>query len=262
MAAESGTDHARTHETLTEAARAMRTIESTLRNAVSSHRVSNPLSFNCLDAFIVAATQTHKAVPASSLFLGSLDGEMKVSARLRRGPDTQHSSGKKRTRDDCAERARATCTKIHNIVSVSEEPERNKAQVTLAQDTVEKLLRNVKGPGGEEVFESCGVSLANVQAWTASASAPAQPAVGTPAHRPRMIIACRLAAGVALPLSAMKEALGECFRDGMITTRPESLGPDYQLPLTEHGQAVECRGQRSMLLFAAVPAPAVTRPQE
>lgn len=262
MEAEGGTDHARTHATLTESARAMRTTESTLRNAISSHRVTNPLSFNCLDAFIVAATQTQKAVPVSSLFLGSLDGEMTVSSRLRHRSDTQPSSGKKRTRDDCAERARATCKKLHKIVSVSEEPERNKAQVTLAQDTVEKLLRTVKGPGGEEVFESCGVSLANVQACTASASAPAQPAVGAPARRPRMIIACRLAAGVALPLGAMKAALGGCFRDGMITTRPESLGPDYQLPLTEQGQAVESRGQRSMLLFAAVPDPPAARGRE
>jgi len=249
-------EHAQAHSKLKEAARVLRATESTLRNAISAHKVTNPLSFSSIEAFATSVTQTSKVVRAGQLFLGSLDGQMFVSARLRSEVPAPPAGRKKRSRDDCADRAKATCTKLHKIVSVSDDPARNKEQVDLAQSTIENLLRNVKGPSGEEVFESCGVSLANVQACTASATASV--VASAPARRPRMIIACRLSAGMPLPLGALREALGNCFNDGMITTNPESLGPDYQLPLTEHGKVVERNGQRSMLLFAAVPDPPPT----
>ena len=56
-----------------------------------------------------------------------------------------------------------------------------------------------------------------------------------------------------LPLVVLRRALGECFSDGMVTTKPELLGEAYRLPLSAAGQAIESQGQRSLLLFAAVP---------
>ena len=93
--------------------------------------------------------------------------------------------------------------------------------------------------------------MAVAQQTNASASAPAAAAVGT--QRPRLIVAARLAAGVPVPLLKLRSALGACFKDGMLTTDASTLGPAYQLPLTAAGQAVENAGQRSILLFAAVP---------
>ena len=54
----------------------------------------------------------------------------------------------------------------------------------------------------------------------------------------------------------LRRALGPCFGDGMVTTKPELLGEAYRLPLSAAGQAIESQGQRSLLLFAAVPVPA------
>ena len=244
-------EYTRTHQGIVDAARTLHATESTLRNAVSSHKINTPVTFQSLDSFVTATTQLSGQVKPSQLFLGSLDGDMFVSVRLRPAAPTASASGKKRTRDDCAERAKAACSKLHTMVSKSNDPERNAKQVAYAQATIEQLLRNIKGPGGEEVFESCGVSMANVQDVQASVAASPTPAF-TAMRRPKLIIACRLSAGIPLPLVALREALGDSFRDGMITTKPESLGPAYRLPLTEQGTIVERSGQRSMLLFAAV----------
>ena len=48
--------------------------------------------------------------------------------------------------------------------------------------------------------------------------------------------------------------------DGMMTTNPETLGPEYRLPLSELGRAAEGAGQHSILLFSAVPTPAAPTP--
>ena len=118
---------------------------------------------------------------------------------------------------------------------------------------IEELLRNVRGPQREEVFEACGLSLAPPPSPTAAATNGAANGAATTNARPRRRLACRLAAGVPLPLALLRTALGPCFRDGMLTTRPETLGPEYQLPLSAAGNAIEAAGQRSILLFAAVP---------
>ena len=231
------------HLHLRNAASILSGTDAALRNQVSSHKVKTPISFQALDTFCINATKPG-GTNASQLYLASLDGGPVISARL--GADsapTQSGSKKKRGRDDAGERAEATCAKL---LRMSAGP--RKTQVELAQKTIEELLRNVRGPRGEEVFEACGVSVAPMATSQASASAPV--ATGM---RPRLIIACRLSSGIPLSLKALRMALGECFKDGMITTQPEKLGPEYQLPLSETGRAVENQGQRSMLLFAAVP---------
>jgi hypothetical protein len=232
-----------THVFLTRAAQILSGSQASLRNNISAHKVKNPISFQALDTFCVNATKPG-GTGASQLFLSSLDGGPVVSARLRVEPESQGRSGKaKRARDDAAERAELACAKLRRLPG-----QLTKAQIDLAQKTIEDLLRGVRGPRSEEVFEACGVSVAPVLTTKASQGVSA-----TAANRPRLIIACRLSAGVPLSLKALRLALGECFKDGMITTHPESLGPEYQLPLTDTGRAVENQGQRSMLLFAAVP---------
>jgi len=242
-------DFANTHQKITSAASILRIQSSQLRNGVSSHRCTNPVSFAALESFIGAATSLLGANAEKRMFLGSIEGVPVVSARLRAAVPEQSVHGsnvggrkKKRSRDDAHERAEAACAKLRK--------HGDKAHIDRAQNAIEQLLRTVKGPGGEEVFESCGVSLATQATHNASASAASPGKI-----RPKVIVAARLSAGVALPLVVMKMALGDCFGDGMITTNPETLGPEYQLPLSAAGKAVEAAGQRSLLLFAAVPEP-------
>jgi hypothetical protein len=236
------------HERVTAACARLKPASSALRNGISSHRVASPASFPALDAF---ATQTLGALGggdgADRVFVGSIDGELIVSARLR-APGAQPTAeapaparSKKRGRDDSADRADRTVAAIRKLLVASDAPVT--AAVGLARASIEALLRDFKGVGGEEIVESCGLSLA--------------PTNGDGGRdRPKLIIACRLSAGVPLPLTVLRRALGRCFADGMITTRPELLGEAYRLPLSAAGQAIESQGQRSLLLFAAVPVEA------
>ena len=225
------------HVHLTRAASILSGTDAALRNQVSSHKVKNPISFQALDTFCINATKPGGAT-ASQLYLASLDGGPVISARLRNEPEPTVRGGKKRGRDDAAERAEAACSKLKRMAQGP-----RIAQIELAQKTIEQLLRHVKGPRGEDVFEACGISVAPV----------ASAAGGSATGRPRLILACRLSAGVPLALKSLRTSLGDCFKDGMITTQPETLGPEYQLPLSDTGRVVENQGQRSMLLFAAVP---------
>jgi hypothetical protein len=236
------------HERVTAACARLRASSSALRNGISSHKVSSPASFPALDAFV---TQTLVALGgaggADRIFMGSIDGELLVSARLR-ADAKQAASGapdaparrKKRGRDDSGDRADRTVADIRKRATGDA---RVLAAVAVARDRIEALLRDFKGVGGEEIVESCGLSLSLANG-------------DGERERPRLIIACRLSAGVPLPLVVLRRALGACFGDGMVTTRPELLGEAYRLPLSAAGQAIESQGQRSLLLFAAVPVEA------
>lgn len=233
------------HTRVTTACTRLKPTTSTLRNGISSHKVASPASFTALDAF---ATQTLAALGggggdgADRIFVGSIDGELIVSARLRaeneRGeaPTPSPPRRRKRGRDDSADRAEQTVATIRRRAS-GDAP--MLAAVARARDAIEALLRDFKGADGSDVVESCGLSLAY-----------------TRGDRPKLIIASRLSAGVPLPLTVLRRALGSCFGDGMITTKPELLGEAYRMPLSAAGQAIESQGQRSLLLFAAVPLPA------
>lgn len=221
------------HGHLSKAAVILSVSESALRNNVSSHHVPSPISFHALNKFCLSATGGGGA-SASQLYIASLDGKPVVSARLKaveRGADARIK--RKRGRDDSGERAKAAVAKLTRIDKI------NKNQLELAETTVRQLLRNLHGPDGEDIFQSCGVSI----------SPPSSSHDG----KPRLIIACRLSAGVPLSLKALRSSLGACFGDGMITTRAEDISAEFQLPLTESGQVVEDSGQKSILLFAAVP---------
>lgn len=240
------------HERVTTACARLKPSSSALRNGISSHKVASPAAFPALDAF---TTQTLAALggagSADRIFMGSIDGELLVSARLR-GDDGKASGEasdaparrKKRGRDDSGDRADRAVADIRKRAA-GDAPVL--AAVALARERIEALLRDFKGVGGEEIVESCGLSLAAAGENGA-------------ASRPRLIIACRLSAGVPLPLVVLRRALGACFADGMVTTKPELLGEAYRLPLSAAGQAIESQGQRSLLLFAAVPVPPAAPP--
>lgn len=288
MVGSSNSSSSETHAQLQKDAELLGASQSTYRNGISAHVCKTSLHFPAIDKFLACVTQRVAGSVDRRLFLGSVDGELHVSVRLRDAPQAggsnddvdgvmlSTSSGKrdkkkKRRLDDSDERAEQTVKGIRAALrrrydsskdvsggggsagaSQPDAPCRtasaaDAAQLELAKSTVAALLSTVKGANGEEVFESCGLSLAPVTTAGGNGGGVAG------GERPRLILACRLSAGVALPLVALRTALGPCFVDGMVTTHPESLSESYQLPLSASGMAVEAAGQRSVLLFAAVP---------
>ena len=248
------------HARIVAAAQTLQPTKSRLRNGISSHRVGGPVAFPVLDSFTERATAALASDPERRLFLGSVDGDLYVSVQVRARADADADADagsepkRKRQRDDCAERAENAVADIRKRVRANPLNCAMLAAVDVARDVIEQLLRTVKGAHREEVVESCGLSMA---AGPHSSASSAGSGGGGSSERPRLIIAARLSAGVPMPLLALKRALGPCFKDGMVTTQPESLGPAYQLPLSAAGKAVEQAGQRSLLLFAAVPIVAV-----
>jgi hypothetical protein len=253
------------HERVTAACAQLAPTASTLRNGISSHKVKAPAAFSDLDTF---ATQTLTILGrggADRVFVGSVDGELLVSARLHKdcpgsvGASTNSRARlKKRGRDDSDYRADKAVADIRKRAAGNASLD---AAVSLAHQSITSLLRDFKGVGGEEIVESCALSLAPPRKDGAGGAdgtgGAGRGGGGALRDRPRLIIACRLSAGVPLPLAALRGALGKCFADGMVTTRSEALGEAYRLPLSAAGQAVENQGQRSLLLFAAVPLPHV-----
>ena len=245
------------HKRVCSAASKLRCVRSTLRNAVSSHEVKTPVTFQDLSAFIEAATSEidgTSTVDASQLYFGSLDGEMLVSARLRAAAtpasdgvgateDSVEPPQKKRKRADSASiRAREAIRTVRSkLVELPAELSEN--TLLSAETAMENLFRAMRGGRGEELVESCALSFQS----SPPASSKDRP------RRPPLVIICRFSAGISLSLDDLKTALGPCFADGMLTAHTETLEAAFRLPLTKLSHEVESRGQNGLTLFATVP---------
>ena len=271
----SGVSHAQTtHEKIAKAA--LEHLGATLpaiRNSISSHKIKSPVSFSSLSAFLIS---TKDFVVPSRVCIGSLDGNLILSVRLRIGskfgrgaaptapapstapapapppaPAPAPAARGKRGRDDASERATNTMNQLKKRSGLSA------STLKYTHNIIEQLLRVQSADGTSEVIESCGLSVAASDAATTATGATATgatPTFGKAQPRPRLIIACRLSAGVALPLGELKAALGDCFLDGMLTTDASRLSSEFQLPLSSSGKVVEAKhNQKSILLFAGVP---------
>lgn len=238
------------HSELSRQAPALTAYRSVLSNCVSAHYVRTSLSFAQLERFL-AATLT--AVGDKSKFnMGSMGDELVISANLRTTSDVPPpKTGRKRGYDDSADRAKAAVDAARKRLMA--DPSITEAMLKMAEEQIERMFRDVKGSSGELVFESLGLSVTPTTHVTASSSS-SMPSVSS---RPKLIVACRLSAGIAVPVYALRSALSTtgAFPDGMMTTNPDSLGPEYRLPLSGLGKAAEGNGQRSILMFCAVPPP-------
>ena len=237
------------HAALSRMATVMNLNRSNLTNMVSSHYLQQSLSFATLERFLDQAVSL--AGEKSRFNIGSMNGGLVVSIDLRPTiPEAPTKASKKRAYDDSADRANAAVSAARKRLThdASITPEMLEA----AEKQIERMFRDVRGTNKELVFESLGLSVTPTTLVTASASA-ASGSSGV-SSKPKLIVACRLSAGIALPIYTLRGALATsgAFPDGMMTTNPESLGPEYRLPLSELGKHAETEGQRSILMFSAV----------
>ena len=195
-------------------------------------------------------------------------GSIVVSINLQASsPATDNASKKKRGYDDSHDRARESVNAARLRLQKNKSATVDDDHLNLAEDVIANMFRHIKGFNGELVIESLGLSVSPNKMFKStttststgnSSSAQPPPNFST---RPQLIIACPLSGGVAIPLSTLKRVLSqnETFFDGMITTNVDSLGPEYRLPMNELGKEAESKGQKSMLLFVAVPPPVYPR---
>lgn len=240
-----------THQAVVRATQPLKPTAHTLRNGVSSAVCISPMSFTSLSQTIALISRDLGERAVGRMHIGSIDGNLLVAVRAR-GSSTA-LCGKKKRRDDSEDRAEAAVSALRTLVKTgdgdSSATHHKLDHIESAKSTLCNLLRNVRGPNDEDVFESVGVSMSSASTTTTTAS--------TLSTRPKLIVAFRMSAGVAIPVESLKNNLGAAFRDGLFTTNAASLGPEYRLPLTSAGCVVEGTGQRSVLCFAAVPEPTV-----
>lgn len=114
-------------------------------------------------------------------------------------------------------------------------------ELATAREVLERSVARLVGPTGpdERAVQSFGVYQRKL--------AESDP-------RPRIVLAMRLNAGVAVRLSELKSCLGPCWQDGAITTADSVFGVEsLELPLTPEGQASRYFGNLPVLLVTSVP---------
>lgn len=211
------------HEAIARAARAASATASTLANGVSSHKMPSCVSFAQIGALLAAADEH-----ASRAFVGTVGETAVFSVNFGYRAPSEASKGKRKRHpeEDAVEDGLA---KVKNADA--------EMLAEVRRGVLALLL--VRGASGEKAVESWGVS--------AKTEDP---------ERPELILSLRLTPGVAVPVAALKQALGpRCFRDGMVTTSSAGLDSKFQLPLSEQAVAAEKRGLKALSVFATVSPP-------
>tara|TARA_B100001175_G_scaffold317318_3_gene333787 strand:+ start:490 stop:1152 length:663 start_codon:yes stop_codon:yes gene_type:complete len=205
---------------------------------ISVHHMKSTVTASAMFKFQQIASQHGHA---ERTFVGSIAGGTVVSvnsgfAPKGKGAAAPNPPSNKRARDsggEDAERALAKVKRSNEAATITA------ASYAAAKQCIQELLR-LRGAGGEAVVESWVVSMRQKGQW------------GATDGREGLMLGVRLAAGVALPLSALCHTLRVC-RDGVLTTDTSRVDPSFDLPLSDQGRVAEGSGQRSLLLMAAVP---------
>lgn len=224
------------HARIQQSAGALRVSKSTLNGRVSSHTIPSSIPFSNMIAFQKIAIGERCG---EMTFLGSIQGELVLSVNT--GYSKPESNGKKkRQADTTAEEADRAIAKIKK--SGDDAMVVSKGSYAVAKETISEMMK-LKGASGEPVLESWAVSLRRPGEYGAALSE---------SGRPSLVIAMRLAGGIAIPLSMIYTAVKAC-RDGLVTVSTDSVNSDFDLPMTEQCREAHDRGQKSLLLLASVP---------
>ena len=219
-----------THSLLSRSSLA--TAESKFENSVSSHLIKTNIAFSTLTSVLLQAGDYRKQT-----FLGTTPDGFTLSVAFNYvAPPAPPVVGKKRSRDPIQEEVERDLDKV--CKKMGTESGVTSPMLEEAKTAILKLS-SMRGSKQERVVES----------WGLHSKAPS-----TDASAPKLILSAKLTPGVAVSLCALKEALGPCFADGMLTTQREGLASGFQLPLTEHARVAEEEGVASLTIFATVGA--------
>jgi hypothetical protein len=203
---------------------------------VSTHGLPETTSFANLEALAKAAEKAES-------YVGTVEKDLVFSAHLT--PKTRATDDddapelppKKRRRfggDEDADRVFAARERLAK--SASNLPSE---ELDVAQRVLTKLVKDLRGPEGEIVVQS---------------SAILGKKLGVSDSRPRVVVAARLNAGIEINVKLLKQCLGECWKDGLLTTLPTLHGiGKLELPLTEEATASAFFGNATILLVTSVP---------
>ena len=227
------------HRALTDVAIEQNCTSSSLEEErVSMHTLPQTASFSNVGA-LASATN-------APTYIGTSASEMVFSAHLlceQEGAEEEEEHRPKKRRRGVGE-----VTAAHNSREVAAARERleksvpdlSSAELDVAQRVITRLANELRGSDGEIVVEST-VMLAKK--------------LGPSDTRQRVVIAARLNAGIAMRVDALRNCLGECWSDGLLTTQTTLHGiGKIELPLSEEARAAESFGNAAILLVTSVGA--------
>lgn len=233
------------------AVRDVRVVSSEIRGAVSVHTMPASVALSSVRAFGELASDCGYGRRA---FFASVDGKIvfSVNTKYDRGARgatltagdtgaTGHTgasaTGKKRRRDTVRDEVESAMERVRRS------GEQARALPDSAFERVEKTacaLLQLTGADSERIIESWAVSVRGAGEWGAGASGG-----------PRLVLAARISAGVAIPVDSAASALKLCT-DGMLTVAPARVGRDFVLPMSDEARVAQSSGQTSMLLLVSV----------
>ncbi len=205
------------------------------RTSVSLHTLPQTASFANVDALAGAAKTT--------AYVATMGSDLVFSARLdpkaeAADPEPEEEvRPKKRRRDTSAEEADRVATARANLAKSA--PSLPSNELDTAQRVMTKLVRDLRGPNGELVVQSYALLSKKL---------------GVEDGRPRVVVAARLNAGIEIKVALLKDCLGACWSDGLLTTLPTLQGiGKLELPLSEEASAAAFFGNLSLLLVTSIP---------
>lgn len=221
------------HDALAEVAKVQNCASSELVHSVSRHVLPETTSFANLEAIHAAAL-----VPC---FIGTSAKELAISAHFEAhvtvvADDSDLPVKKRRRSTEAEERAEGVADARARLAKKM--PDLPSAELNVAEAALVKLVNKLRGSEGEVCIQSYALLAKKL-------------AVDDP--RPRVVIAARLHAGVAMPVNLLKEAMGSCWKDGLLTTLSTLHGiSEVDLPYSAEAEAALSFGNAPLLLVTSV----------
>ena len=234
------------HAELCNVAKDVNCTTSAFENGVSMHTLPATVSFANLAKLHRAAGSLGKRTPQTD-YLATNGSDLVFSSNFNRasamlqaadgGAVASSSKHRKRRRDDRedqAERVEQARNRLSKCM-----PDLPASELDAARTVLVNLVNELRGASNEVVVQSFALLAKKLHASDA---------------KPRVLIAVRLNAGIAVPLALLKRCLGPCWADGAVTTEDSvSSVSDTDMPLSEEARAARDFGNLPLMVVTSAP---------
>ena len=232
------------HTALCSAARDVNCTASAFENGVSMHTLPATVSFANLAKLHRAAVEQGKRAPQTD-YLATSGSDLVFSCNFKRtsillqgaageAASSKHRKRRRDDREDQAERVEQARNRLGKCM-----PDLPVSELDAARTVLVNLVNELRGASNEVVVQSFALLAKKLH---------------TSDTKPRVLIAVRLNAGIAVPLALLKRCLGPCWSDGAVTTEDSvSSVSDTDMPLSEEARAARDFGNLPLMVVTSAP---------
>lgn len=229
------------HEALCKVAQDVHCRSSVFENDVSRHTLPPTVSFANLAILHQVASESGKRVERAD-YLATCGSDLVFSSNFREAPPRaeqqellqKHRKRRRDEREDQAERIDQARNRLGKCMS-----ELPSEELDVARNVLVNLVNDLRGTSNEIIVQSFALLAKKLHNTDT---------------KPRVLIAMRLNAGVAVPIALLKRCLGPCWCDGAITTENSvSNVSDSDMPLSEEARASRAFGNAPVMIVTSAP---------